>query len=441
MSNVQTKLCDIFIVFINNIKLWLFADVILDASVAWQIGFQNPATPVMEGIIWLHNYIFFFLIIVIIVVFWFLARSLYLFDKSVNFSALEFNHDPVIEAIWTIAPAVVLVAIAIPSFSLLYSMEEIVKPVLTLKVIGHQWYWSYELDNVVRTDVLYEYVKRDNMPSIDLYDLQRWEGKKVTEYFFGRVNKWKKAINKLYMHKVIMKTVRANDGMSVGYISYLTRAAKLFWPNATYRSLTAVSRRELFDISHHRVKSTFYALLMPISHTFSTISLVKWVSPSLRFDSYMLNDNDLPIGGFRLLEVDNRLILPVKVHIRVLVTSTDVIHSWAVPSFGIKVDAIPGRLNQVALYIKRDGFFYGQCSELCGVNHGFMPINVQSVDYNLFVNWIRLNSNPIKLSDLVNSNWYIHIDDVIAGTRGSNAAFTNTKHELITTTTNNEKHN
>jgi heme/copper-type cytochrome/quinol oxidase subunit 2 len=92
----------------------------------------------------------------------------------------------------------------------------------------------------------------------------------------------------------------------------------------------------------------------------------------------MLVDSDLPYGAFRLLETDKRIFLPIETEIRVLTTSTDVIHSFAIPSFGIKVDACPGRLNQVSLIIERIGVFYGQCSELCGINHGFMPIVIES---------------------------------------------------------------
>jgi len=93
----------------------------------------------------------------------------------------------------------------------------------------------------------------------------------------------------------------------------------------------------------------------------------------------MLAEDDLPLGGHRLLEVDNRVYLPRLTSIRMLITASDVLHSWAVPSFGIKVDACPGRLNQAGLYVKRSGVFYGQCSELCGVNHSFMPITVKVV--------------------------------------------------------------
>ena len=102
----------------------------------------------------------------------------------------------------------------------------------------------------------------------------------------------------------------------------------------------------------------------------------------------MIPESDLETGQLRLLEVDNRVALPVNRHIRLLVTSTDVLHSWAVPSFGIKVDACPGRLSQASLFILREGHYYGQCSEICGANHGFMPIVVDVKDPSTFREWV-----------------------------------------------------
>jgi cytochrome c oxidase subunit 2 len=113
----------------------------------------------------------------------------------------------------------------------------------------------------------------------------------------------------------------------------------------------------------------------------------------LEFDSYLIPEADMKVMtgsvvGFRLLDVDTRVVLPIRTFIRLLVTSEDVLHSWAVPSFGIKLDACPGRLNQVIFYIKREGVFFGQCSEICGVLHGFMPIAVRAVTWGDFTNWI-----------------------------------------------------
>ena len=102
----------------------------------------------------------------------------------------------------------------------------------------------------------------------------------------------------------------------------------------------------------------------------------------------MIPEDELEIGELRLLEVDNRIVLPVNTHIRVLVTSQDVLHSWALPSLGIKMDACPGRLNQVSMFIKREGVYYGQCSEICGVNHAFMPIVVEAVPLDDYVTWV-----------------------------------------------------
>jgi heme/copper-type cytochrome/quinol oxidase subunit 2 len=111
-------------------------------------------------------------------------------------------------------------------------------------------------------------------------------------------------------------------------------------------------------------------------------------SNNIAFDSYMLSTSDLVEGQFRLLEVDNRLYLPIKTHLRLLITSADVLHSWTIPSFGIKVDACPGRLNQASLFIKRPGLYFGQCSEICGINHGFMPIVVVALEREMLVDTV-----------------------------------------------------
>lgn len=109
---------------------------------------------------------------------------------------------------------------------------------------------------------------------------------------------------------------------------------------------------------------------------------------SIDFDSYMIPESDLELGQFRLLDVDNRLVIPVDCHIRLIVTGADVIHSFAVPSLGLKLDCVPGRLNQVSFIAERPGIFYGQCSEICGVWHGFMPIAVEAVESNDFLVWL-----------------------------------------------------
>ena len=218
-----------------------------DAPIKNQLFFQDVATPAMERIINLHNEIMIFLIFTFIFVSWILMRSIYLFRET-NTETLRFSfqHNTLVEQIWTVIPALILLLIALPSCSLLYLTDEITSPLITIKVTGYQWYWTYN------------YADHQN----------------------------------------------------------------------------------------------------------------------IQYDSYMIQEDLLSKGQIRLLEVDNALYLPTNVPIRVLVTSADVIHSWALPSAGVKMDAVPGRNNQVSVYFIRKGIFYGQCSELCGVNHGFMPIKV-----------------------------------------------------------------
>jgi cytochrome c oxidase subunit 2 len=230
-----------------------------DAPSPYQNVFQDPATPIMEGILDLFNIISSILIVILIFVLWMITRAIMLFNFNENNSSSNITHGLIIEIVWTIIPALILGFIAVPSFLLLYSMDEIINPAITVKAIGHQWYWSYEL-----TD--------------------------------------------------------GND--------------------------------------------------------------------TINFDSYMVTEDSLSNGQLRLLEVDNSLLLPILTHIRILITATDVLHCWAVPSLGIKVDAIPGRINQASLYIKRPGIFRGQCSELCGVNHGFMPIVIEGSDISSFFAWL-----------------------------------------------------
>nr|YP_009352113.1 cytochrome c oxidase subunit II [Euschemon rafflesia]AQX44275.1 cytochrome c oxidase subunit II [Euschemon rafflesia] len=216
------------------------------------LNFQNSASPLMEQIIFFHDHTLIILIMITILVSY-LMLSLF-FNKYINRFLLE---EQMIELIWTILPAITLIFIALPSLRLLYLLEELNNPLITLKSIGHQWYWSYEYSD------------------------------------------------------------------------------------------------------------------------FSNIE----------FDSYMIQDSKK--NNFRLLDVDNRITLPMNNQIRILVTATDVIHSWTIPSLGIKIDANPGRLNQTNFFINRPGLFFGQCSEICGANHSFMPIVIESISIKNFINWIN----------------------------------------------------
>lgn len=115
--------------------------------------------------------------------------------------------------------------------------------------------------------------------------------------------------------------------------------------------------------------------------------------PSVEFDSYIIPTDDLQLGEFRLLEVDNRIVIPIQLEIRLLVTAADVIHSWTIPALGIKIDGIPGRLNQLGFTVSRPGVFYGQCSEICGANHTFIPIAMEVVNTQSFIDWTTTFSN------------------------------------------------
>lgn len=228
-----------------------YSIITCDAPVNYQLANQDPATEVMEWMLNFYDLIMVDLIIIVGIIFYLVY--LLIFDTTHHFNANKaFSHSTPLETFWTVVPAMILVGIAYPSFTLLYALDDLTNPVFTVKIIGHQWYWSYE-----------------QASNLDTQD---------TQYF--------------------------------------------------------------------------------------------------NYDSYILPTDDLELGMLRLLEVDNRVLLPLKTHIRLLITSADVLHSWAIPSLGIKVDACPGRLNQSTVYIKRPGLYFGQCSEICGVNHGFMPIAI-----------------------------------------------------------------
>lgn len=250
---------------LNNILSSLGWVIRNDVSNNYQWEFQDPATSWFEGIIDLHSYIMVFVTILLFGVLWILTsiifQSTYVGSWSNKFVYKYNVEGRMIEFIWTILPAFVLIAIAIPSFKLLYWMDEVVDPVITIKVIGQQWYWDVEFGDIV------------------------------------------------------------------GY------------------------------------------------------------------SSYMVPTEELEEGQYRLLEVDNRIVVPINKKIRVIVTSGDVIHSWAVPSLGIKTDAIPGRLNQTSMTLNREGVFYGQCSELCGVGHAFMPIVVQGVKLEDYILWLETHQD------------------------------------------------
>nr|UFZ13711.1 cytochrome c oxidase subunit II [Haplosialis sp.] len=222
------------------------------------LSLQDSASPLMEQLTFFHDHALLILLMITALVGYILGTLF--FNKFINRYLLE---GQTIEIIWTVLPAITLIFIALPSLRLLYLLDEISDPSVTLKTIGHQWYWSYEYSDFINNE----------------------------------------------------------------------------------------------------------------------------------FDSYMIPYNEMNFNGFRLLDVDNRIILPMNTQIRILVTAADVLHSWTIPALGVKIDATPGRLNQTNFFMNRPGLYFGQCSEICGANHSFMPIVVESIPTNIFINWIKSLSN------------------------------------------------
>nr|AIY62116.1 cytochrome c oxidase subunit 2 [Termitogeton planus]QNU09887.1 cytochrome c oxidase subunit II [Termitogeton planus]URH16608.1 cytochrome c oxidase subunit II [Termitogeton planus] len=217
------------------------------------MNLQDGASPIMEQLVFFHDHVLMIMLMIITTVMYMMVTLMT--NEKTSRTMLE---GQMIETTWTIAPALILVFIATPSLRLLYLMDEIHSPAMTLKTVGHQWYWSYEYSDFTK----------------------------------------------------------------------------------------------------------------------------------LEFDSYMIPQEEYQTSMFRLLDTDNRVMLPMNSPIRLIVTAADVLHSWTVPSLGVKSDATPGRLNQMSMSISRPGVMYGQCSEICGANHSFMPIVIESVSTSSFIHWI-----------------------------------------------------
>jgi cytochrome c oxidase subunit 2 len=225
----------------------------------WQMTFQPAASPVMAEIQRFNDLLFWIIVAITLFVLALLCYCAVKFNERANPTPSRTTHNTALEVIWTAVPILILVVIAVPSFRLLYFMDRTDKPEMTLKVISHQWYWSYEYPD------------------------------------HGKFN----------------------------------------------------------------------------------------------FTSNMIPAEDLKPGQPRLLAVDNEVVLPVDTNVRVLATSQDVIHNWAVPAFGIKIDTVPGRTNETWVRVTKEGTYYGQCSELCGISHGFMPIQVRAVSKQAFAQWVE----------------------------------------------------
>nr|UGS80492.1 cytochrome c oxidase subunit II [Paracaecilius japanus] len=218
------------------------------------LNLQESASPLMEQLNFFHDHSVMILLIITTSISYLMLSMTS--NKITNRFLLE---NQLIELIWTIIPGIILIFIALPSLRILYLLDETISPSLTIKTIGHQWYWSYEYSDFI----------------------------------------------------------------------------------------------------------------------------------NIEFDAYMVPTEEIDNNSFRLLEVNNRLVIPFNTQTRILVTAADVLHSWAMPALGIKVDANPGRINQTSFNLKYPGLLYGQCSEICGSVHSFMPIVIESTSKNSFINWLN----------------------------------------------------
>tara|TARA_B100000315_G_C14593089_1_gene597024 strand:- start:3622 stop:4494 length:873 start_codon:yes stop_codon:yes gene_type:complete len=243
--------------------------------IPWQMNFQPAATPVMEKIIDFHNLLLTIQVGIVVLVLGLMLYIIIKFNSKSNPEPSKTTHNTPLEVIWTVIPIVILIVLAVPSMKLLFFMDKAPNPEMTLKITGHQWYWSYQ------------------------------------------------------------------------------------YPD----------------------------------------------NGDFEFDSNIIPDDEIKPGQRRLLEVDNQVVLPVNTEIRLLMTSEDVIHNWAIPAFGVKMDTVPGRTNESWIKVTKPGTYYGQCSELCGVNHGFMPVAVKVVSKDEFKKWAaeakkefaKAKNTPVKV--------------------------------------------
>jgi heme/copper-type cytochrome/quinol oxidase subunit 2 len=581
----------------------------LDAPLPWQMNFQQPATPTMEGIVDLHHNIMFFMIFIVIFISYILIRAVYLFNEdkvSIFGPVSNTRHFLLLEVIWTIIPLVILFWIALPSFALLYSIDHCPKIELTIKVIGRQWYWTYEIDafrpNPAKFESGFSFYKtithyfnlwldmlvdhntkveeqfyinyNEFVESESIFDsefdalaciMEEWTNHVAVRVMYFTANRYRDAfiiggnlfgpfinydrfVLPINHHTVPPKfhdlyAKQADDignqaliDMTGADLEVCLRVPATVWDKRKWgfqewliqlaensTGYQAVWFGLLYESIYHRFGSTVFknfdhvdttawtkffwhyfsrnrsslinvfgiypflkdTMYNPSEEVFSNLKLSLWniqvasfinkmetfaldtYIPELEswnievkdfferaetmimlllihdynkfltfskevavplhflveFDSCIVSDKDVydnfvwwaqaPIfpgrkypqlaqlptkfcGWLRLLEVDRRLVLPIKTKIRILVTSSDVIHSWAVPSLGVKIDACPGRLNCVYVFIKRPGVFHGQCSELCGVKHGFMPIVVHAVTKEKYRRWFNNNAELVN---------------------------------------------
>ncbi|KAI3671174.1 hypothetical protein L2E82_53557 [Cichorium intybus] len=344
----------------------------------------------MQGIIDLHHDIFFFLILILVFVSRILVRALWHFQKEKNPIPQRIVHGTTIEILRTIFPSIIPMFIAIPSFALLYSMDEVVvNPAITIKAIGHQWYRSAPLHegDLSATKCLKNMVREaSGLPTPKCSQHRSlWFHLVVAgavAYNFGpngrpsNLSEWGIPVGNNHGSSCgttgpgednllfLLLFLRFGDGgPTVARVGGGT-----CWHNASWNVGIRVGVESFLRGNLQVQFGGRRASTQPYEYSDYNSS----DEQSLTFDSYTIPEDDLELGQLRLLEVDNRVVVPAKSHLRIIVTSADVLHSWAVPSSGVKCDAVPGRLNQTSISVQREGVYYGQCSEICGTNHAFM---------------------------------------------------------------------
>jgi heme/copper-type cytochrome/quinol oxidase subunit 2 len=285
ITNIKNKIIFLlFIIFlIEELFSFKFTINLTDCPENGQLFFQEPSSYVMEGLVSFNAHLLFLIFSIVMLVAWLLTFTVFVYQETESSpQSFSFVHSQKIEIVWTLAPALILLLLAAPSFSLLYSMDEVFYPDLSFKVLGHQWFWEYEISDFLLLNCL--------------------------------------------------------DNGQLKFVSYIL------------------------------------------------------ADEGLRFNHLK--------GYIQFLETNKRVIFPINTNIRIMITSMDVLHSWTIPSVGLKLDACLGRLNSINLLLKRIGLTMGQCSELCGLNHGFMPISGLGLD-------IRSYGHFIEASSLKNEETYV----------------------------------
>jgi len=346
------------------------------------------------------------------------TNAFFYHERDVEFLKVHrFSNNLPLEYIFAAIPTFIVGSIIVPSLYLLYSLDEDLNPKYTIKVIGNQWFWTYEFLNLYEAHInnmynnykyysylrytrfnnqynagvfnILEHVKSSNkyLPSELLNDTISFSSGLMSEFneykseYFNYIN------HRWLMKHMILRDIFNNPIFTNDEILEKERLNK--WVGLSTCALRVRDNYDSMRWAKRYITKTFCRyVIKELQFEQCNERKVK----NIAFDSVLIQESDLAFGSKRLLEVDKRLILPINVSIRFLISSSDVLHSWAIPELGIKMDAVPGRLNQFITVICKPGVYYGQCSELCGVSHGFMPIVIQAISHDDFLEYMHISS-------------------------------------------------